>query len=111
MFGVCFDPSTLENAEHFTDYLLRNFASVFASAREDGRNYIPHINEFTKVLDKVKLATYWQTHSATIKAMDLHKKEKTLYVGNYTATYAEDLLPVFKVLDDYLVEGIGDSHD
>ncbi len=104
LFGVCFDLSIPENAEHFANYLLRNFASVFASAREDGRNYIPHINEFTKVLDKVKLAAYWQTNSVTIKALNLHEKEKTLHVGNYTATYKEDLPAVFKVLDGHLVE-------
>jgi hypothetical protein len=104
LFGVCFDISTQQNVEYFVDYLLRNFASVFASAREDGRNYIPHINEFTKVLDKAKLADYWKTNSATIKGMNLHEKNKTVHVGNYTATYTEDLLSVFKVLDDYLVE-------
>lgn len=104
LFGICFNPSTPQNIEYFIDYLLKNFASVFASAREDGRNYIPHINEFTKVLDKAKLADYWNTNSATIKAMNLHEKNKTVHVGNYTATYAEDLLPVFKVLDDYLAE-------
>ncbi|MEI6042535.1 MAG: P-loop NTPase fold protein [bacterium] len=104
IFDVCFNPSSPENVEHFIDYLLRNFASVFASAREDGRNYIPHINEFTKVLHKEKLAEYWQKNSSAIKAMNLNEKEKTLYVGNYTATYREDLAPVFKVLDDYLAE-------
>lgn len=104
IFNVCFDPSLSKNVEHFIDYLLRNFASVFASARADGRNYIPHINEFTKVLHKEKLAEYWQKNSSTIKAMNLNEKEKTLYVGNYTATYKDDLAPVFKVLDDYLVE-------
>lgn len=104
LFGICFNPLTQGNVEYFVDYLLRNFARVFASTREDGHKYIPSINEFTKVLDKAKLAAYWQTHSPAIKAMDLDKKEKNLHGGNYIATYKEDLPVVFKVLDDYLVE-------
>lgn len=104
LFDLCFDPVKHENVEHFVDYLFRNFASVFASAREDGRTHVPHINEFTKVLDKVKLATYWQTHEATIKALNLEQKDKTVFAGNYTASYKEYLPMIYKVLDDHTQE-------
>lgn len=102
LFNLCFDPAKNENVEHFIDYLFKNFASVFASAREDGRAYIPHINEFTKVLDKVKLATYWQTHGMAIKALNLDQKDKTVFVGNYAASYKEYLPMIYKVLDDHV---------
>lgn len=105
IFDHCFNPDiSTENIEYFLDYLLRNFASVFASAKYDGRSYIPSINEFTKVLDKTKLATYWQLHSAGIKSLNLDQKEKILHVGNYSASYKEDLPAIYKVLDDYLIE-------
>jgi hypothetical protein len=102
-FNQCFNPVSNENIEYFLDYLLRNFASVFASTREDGRNYIPTINEFTKVLDKKKLIMYWKINSSDIKALKLEDKEKILNVGNYTASYKRDLPLIYKVLDDHLL--------
>lgn len=104
LFNLCFNPAKNENVEHFIDYLFRNFASVFASAREDGRAYIPHINEFTKVLDKAKLATYWQTHGEKIKALNLDQKNKTVFVSNYVASYKEYLPMIYRVLDDHAKE-------
>ncbi|MEK7554440.1 MAG: P-loop NTPase fold protein [Patescibacteria group bacterium] len=104
LFSICFNPSEPKNVEHLIDYLFRNFASVFASAREDGRKYEPSINEFTKVLDKVKLAEYWQKNSATIKALNLHEKEKIVFVGNDEASYKENVPLIYKVLDDNVTE-------
>ncbi len=104
LFGLCFDPSKPENAQYLVDYLFRNFANAIASAREDGRKYIPSINEFTKVLDKVGLAGYWQNHGATIKALKLEDLEKIVFVGNDEASYREYVPLVFKVLDDNLAE-------
>lgn len=105
LFDICFEPSTPGNFEYFIDYLLANYARVFGSASEDGRSrYVPNINEFTKVLNKTKLITYWETNSSTIKAMNLDKKEKNLYVGNYVAAYEEDLPALFEVLDAYKKE-------
>jgi hypothetical protein len=101
MFDICFNPEIdIRNYEHFLDYLLINFASVFASRK--GRDYIPHIDEFTKVIDRTKLVEYWRTHSTAIKALNLEQKEKMINTGNYIATYAEDLKEVFIVLDKAL---------
>ena len=102
LFNPCFDPVKPANVEYFIDYLFRNFASVFASAREDGLKYVPNINEFTKVLDKAKLASYWTAHAATIKAMNLEAKEKTVSMGDYEASYKEYLPRIYKVLDDHV---------
>ncbi|MDO8569524.1 MAG: P-loop NTPase fold protein [bacterium] len=104
LFDYCFDPKDAKNAEYFIDYLFRNFASAFASAREDGLKYVPSINEFTKVLDKVKLATFWQTHGKTFKDLKLEDKEKVVFVGNDEASYKKYVPKVYGVLDDNVTE-------
>lgn len=103
-FDQCFSPVSEANVEYFVDYLLRNFASVFASSNEEGFNYIASLNEFTKVLDKIKLTTYWRTHSTAIKALNLEQKEKVVNVGNYIASYKKDLPAIYKILDDHVVK-------
>jgi hypothetical protein len=101
LFDQCFDPSGDQiNYEHFLDYLLINFASVFADER--GRSHIPHIGEFTKVLDKKRLAEYWKANSSAIQALNLTDIEKTVVTGNYTASYKEDLGAVYSVLDELI---------
>jgi len=102
LFDLCFDPGKAPNIEHFIDFLLRTFTNVFPSDRETGLVYSPHINGFTTVLDKVKLAKYWQTHSSEIKALNLDEKDKTVFVGNYAASYREYLPITYKVLDDHV---------
>lgn len=103
LFETCFNPELeVGNYEHFLDYLLINFASVFASRR--GRDYIPHSGEFTKVLDRSRLASYWKKNSEAIKALNLESKKKTINTGNYTATYEQDLKDVFDVLDKLVEE-------
>ncbi len=104
LFEVCFDPTKTQNAEYFIDYLFRNFANAFASAREDGLKYVPSINEFTKVLDKVKLAAFWQKHGDAFKALKLEDKDKIVFVGNDEASYKKYIPMVYKVLDDNVAE-------
>ncbi|MBI5078349.1 MAG: P-loop ATPase [Candidatus Yonathbacteria bacterium] len=104
LFEHCFDPKKTKNTEYFIDYLFRNFASAFASAREDGLKYIPSINEFIKVLDKVKLSTFWQKHGTTFKNLKLEDKEKVVFVGNDEASYKKYVPMVYKVLDDNVTE-------
>lgn len=106
LFNVCFNPGkkkdSVKNYEHFLDYLLTNFASIFESVR--GRSYIPHINEFTKVFDKEKLYKYWKDNSAKIKSLNFETKDKTVLNPNYKAFYKEDLPEVYKVLDGFVKE-------
>lgn len=104
LFDYCFDPKDAKNAEYFIDYLFRNFASAFASAREDGLKYVPSINEFTKVLDKVKLATFWQKHGQTFKNLKLEDKDKIVFVGNDEASYKKYVPMVYEVLDDNITK-------
>jgi hypothetical protein len=102
LFDVCFSPSGGQNNfEHFVDYLLINLAHTFGN--EDGLPYKPHVNEFTKVLDRARLAQYWKTNSATIMALDLPDKEKAVVTGNYIASYKEDLRGTYAVLDELVL--------
>lgn len=102
IFGVCFDPAGgREKYEHFLDYLLGNFASIFGSKK--GRSYIPHVNEFTKVLNRQRLAQYWRDNAAAIRALNLHESTKVVEAGNYSVSYGE-LEDVFEVLDTLVAE-------
>ncbi|MBU1000087.1 KAP family NTPase [Patescibacteria group bacterium] len=106
LFAVCFNPGKKKdnpkNYEHFLDYLLASFASVFESVK--GRSYIPHINDFIKVLNKERLYKYWKTNSARIRSLGFESKNKTVFTPNYRASYKEDLPDVYKVLDDFVKE-------
>lgn len=104
LFDICFDPKKAKNAEYFIDYLFRNFASAFASAREDGLKYVPSINEFTKVLDKTKLSTFWREQGNTFKNLKLEEKDKIVFVGNDEASYKKYIPLLYKVLDDNVTE-------
>lgn len=104
LFDICFDPKEAKKAEYFIDYLFRNFASAFASAREDGLKYVPSINEFTKVLDRTKLATFWREQSKTFKDLKLEEKDKIVFVGNDEASYKKYIPLLYKVLDDNVAE-------
>lgn len=98
LFTECFNPEkNTKNYEYFVDYLLISFARVFAS--EYGEDYIPHIKEFTKVLDPEKLAEYWKNNSQNIEALNLHERDRVVFQGNYSASYKEDLPKVYEELD------------
>ncbi len=102
LFDICFSAKSKKNVEYFIDYLFRNFANAFGSAREDGLNFIPSIKEFTKILDEKKLALYWEKQSATIKAMHLEKEEKTVAMGKEEASYKKYAPLIYKILDDHV---------
>lgn len=103
LFTHCFNPAIdQQNYEHLMDYLLGNFASVFGI--DPGLQYVPNFGEFTKVLDRTRLADYWRTNRTTIRALNLETKEKTIINGNYEATYTEDLLPTYAELDKLVAE-------
>ncbi len=102
LFNICFYPGkkkdNLKNYEHFLDYLLMNFVSVFEPVK--GRNYIANINQFTKVLDKERLRKYWNDNESVIKKLNLTMSDKSVLTGNYKAFYSKDLEDVYKALDE-----------
>lgn len=103
LFNVCFNPELNENNyQHFLDYLLINFASIFG--RKKGRDYVPNIEEFAKVIGKEKLAEYWKAHGEKIKALNLHNTDKQVNAGNYIASYKDDLPEVYQLLDELVLE-------
>lgn len=100
LFGECFNPTNGDqNYQHFLDYLLINFASMFAS---EGRKFRPTIEEFTKVLQREKLTEYWRTHNVAIKNLRLTSLAKKVFTPNYTVSYEEDLQEVYNLLDSLL---------
>lgn len=56
--------------------------------------------EFTKVLDKELLKSYWLSNKETILSLDFSSKGKRVFTGNYSASYKEDLKDVCRVLDE-----------
>ncbi len=100
LFEKCFNPEeNQDNYEHFLDYLLINFANVFAAG---DRGYKPHINEFVKVLNKEHLINYWKKNKDEIKKLNYENKNKVVFQGNYSASYQEDLTNIYQVLDKLL---------
>jgi hypothetical protein len=97
LFEVCFNPvESARNYERFVDYLLINFTSTFGSGR---RAYVPTAEEFTKVLQRNRLAAYWKTHSSAIKGLRFTERDKVVATGNYKLSYKEDLESAYAVLD------------
>ena len=97
VFDVCFNPVIKEqNAEHFLDYCLCNLTSGFGSD-EDG--YHPTPQGLTDELNAGRLADYWAKNGTAIKARNFTSYDKRVVTLNYVATYKDDLLRVFDVLD------------
>ena len=98
LFGRCFDPCYGEkNFEYFLDYLLINFVHTFDDSEHP---YKPHIDAFTKVLDRHRLEKYWRTNRVAIRALDFPSKDKEIVTANYIANYGDDLADVYRVLDE-----------
>lgn len=104
LFDECFNPDGREiNYQHFLDYLLINFAQTFGS-RGGGISFVPHIAEFTKVLDRNRLAQYWRDNRTIIRSFNFTQLDKTIETGNYSASYRRDLERVYQTLDNLLAE-------
>ncbi len=106
LFDQCFNPSISQhNYEHFLDYLLLNFANTFEPM--DEFSYVPSVAEFTKVLDKERLKNYWSLHKNDVLALDLGSTNKRVVTGNYVVTYEQNLLAVYRVLDELIEVPVG----
>jgi len=109
LFDECFNlkEEQNQNYEHFLDYLLVNFASVFAS--DHGRDYVPRIDEFTKVLEKEEIVKYWKDNHQAIKALNLTEKEKNIFTGNYKTSYKDNLNEIYQLLDKFVQDYDGEK--
>lgn len=107
LFNICFNPgkknSGKQKYEHFLDYLLMTFSSVFKGIQ--GHRFIPNIEEFAKVLDKERLKLYWKTNGKKIKKLNYSKKDKAIFTYNYTATYKTELPEIYSMLDEFVKKG------
>lgn len=110
LFNECFNPTkNSKNYEHFVDYLLIHFTSTLAL--RSGCEFISRIDEFVKVLDREKLADYWKNHADSIRALKLTSRDKTVITVNYKASYKEDLVGVYDVLDKLVQDNTTPSPD
>lgn len=101
LFEVCFNPDLSErNYEFFLDYLLINFSVNYW--QDDVNRYSGNLAEFTKVLDKERLRSYWAKNRGIIISLNFLEKEKFISTANYSITYKEGLKNVFDVLDQLL---------
>lgn len=104
LFEICFNSEIKEqNVEYFLDYCLCKFISGFWSgSNEEG--YHPTPQSLAAELDTSKLVDYWAKNGKVIKERDFVTSEKRVVTYNYVATYEEDLVGVFDVLDQMLSE-------
>ena len=84
-----------------------NLASTFGGER--GRTFVPSIAEFTKVLNKKRLAAYWDANASSVRALNLTDRQKKVVTGNYIASYSEDLADVYRALDELVAAGDGEG--
>lgn len=105
IFGYCFNPKNNENNHmHFLNYLLVNFSHVIGHS--GSFRWVPNINEFTKVLDKDRLNTYWKEQSSSIKSRKFELENRVVFTANYIASYADYIEVTYKVLDEFINNGI-----
>jgi hypothetical protein len=62
--------------------------------------YQPNINDFTKVLEKDRLTSYWMGNGHAIKSNKIEEENKKIYISNYTVSYADDLVKIYTALDE-----------
>ena len=104
IFDVCFNPDIHEdNVLHFLDYCLSHLSSSFLSDRdEDG--YFASKSELSKGLDPNEMRKYWSRHRELILRRAQLDGERQVITSNYIASYHEDLVGVFAVLDELAEE-------
>lgn len=99
LFDVCFNPWMNDRAfDLFLDYLLTQFSHRFSHSGEG--EFVADINEFTKVLERDRLAMYWLDYGPAIRALRFHEREKTVFTLNYSPTYSEGIPQVYAALDE-----------
>ncbi|MBI5414483.1 P-loop ATPase [Candidatus Peregrinibacteria bacterium] len=108
LLGFCFNvEKNANNYMHFLDYLLINFTHSYGESHET--KYVPHLGEFTKVLDKDRLATYWKENNAAIKAKNYQDQDRQVVTANYTANYKDDLKNTYEELNKLLEQKVNDE--
>jgi len=99
VFGICFNPEVHEdNVFHFLDHCLSHLSHPFFSDGEKER-HIASKAELPGGLDPKEMGRYWVQHQELIRRLVLNVEARHVVTANYVASYREDLVGVFGVLD------------
>lgn len=100
LFEVCFNPAINKiNYDYFLYYLYINYRANFGLVTK----YIPHINEFTKVLSMGRIKDYWKEHGDNIKGKEFVLKDN-LVQSFSNINFEKYLEETYKILDDLVKE-------
>ena len=104
MFGFCFNPKVDgENVLRFLDHCLSHLSSPFDTGLdEDG--YVATKAGLPGGLDPKSMGRYWLLHRDHIRGLELQDSERCVFMPGYTASYRDDLVGVFSVLDELAEE-------
>lgn len=101
LFGFCFNPAVnQDNIFHFLDHCLSNLSSTFFSARGEEEGYAASRTELARGLDPKAMGRYWGEHRELIRERSSSAGDRRVVTSSYVASYNEDLLGVFAVLDE-----------
>ncbi len=99
IFEVCFNPDI---AEENATYFLNHFLCRFSKRDDIGgtlEKYSPSVYSLTAGLDRVKLALFWENHSAKIRSKNYQSLERNVVASDYMTTYSTGLPALFDTLD------------
>lgn len=98
LFDVCFNiQNNPKNGVYFINYLLTQLTQK--SYNSTNTHYEPLFEGFTDILDAERLKDYWRYNGGSIKKIVNISTQQHIYTYNYTANYAQDLIPLFDILD------------
>lgn len=100
LFDQCFDPEMGENnCHHFVDYAIASYGSRFSFESGPGYEFVPSVDELTKVLDRERLIQYWRSNHERIRGAAGRVEDRLVVTSNYTLLYREAAPRIFQVLD------------
>lgn len=104
IFDFCFNPELNENnILHFLDHCLSNLThSIFAIDGEMG--YTATKGGIPGGLDPMEMGRYWNRHGDFIQQKRPTAMIRKVITPNYKASYSEDLIEVFPILDALATE-------
>lgn len=99
VFDFCFNPDVhADNIFLFLDHCLSHLSNPFFSDRDENR-YFANKTELPGGLDPKKMGRYWIKHREFIRRRILDIEGRQVVTSSYIASYSEDLVGVFDILD------------
>ena len=100
LFDQCFAPEKGENnCLHFLDYAIANYGSRFSFESGPGYEFVPSVDELTKVLDRERLIQYWRSNHELIRGAAGRAEDRLVVTANYNFLYRDAAPRIFQVLD------------